>query len=276
MISSSTINSMPSTTSSSTSVVAASSSSSSSPSTSASSATSISLTSSAAPPVRSSPVPIQSASAKSNSSVVPPRRPRGRTSDLAGHLLLGARQQLPPLPIAMQRDFCFDRVSASVAVPHAAASSTCAIASTKTSETRRRELLSVLSTENLLKLAQAHQCEEDAGHAARAADHARWPNSAPSAAPLPTFPGASAPLHHQLGGSLPTYGFDRDDDDDDDDDDVGALVGSAPTAAAVAADLAASARTREELECSLCFRLFYQVWAGKRFRFLSLTPHPSR
>jgi hypothetical protein len=137
-------------------------------------------------------------------------------------------------------------------------------------ETRRRELFSVLSTENLLKLAHAHANDEDDDHMPLDAHVRNAAVSVGAASTLATSPPSAASTQVRLmSGSLPTtssaaFAFDRDDDDNG----AALHVGSAPSSASSAASsVIASARTREELECALCFRLFYQVRARNVFTF---------
>jgi hypothetical protein len=137
---------------------------------------------------------------------------------------------------------------------------------------RRRDLSHILSNENLRKLAVAYEQLGDATDTLQfsLSDVARsLPPPATAAAPRRNVAAtsgrasASGPI---VIGSAPSdlsagfASFDDDDDDDDDDDNDNDRVRRSASGSAPVVSFEA---TREELECSLCFRLFYQV-SGKR------------
>lgn len=186
------------------------------------------------------------------------RRPRTRTSPVASHLLLGqAHNALTSMRMAPSPNLMF-RGDASGMLELAA---------------RRRDLSHILSNENLRKLASAYEQLEYSPDVlqfslppplATSADVSvarslpptrvseRTGNVAAAAATVgrPIVVG-SAPSNLSAGFAS----FDDDDDDDTDDNDRARRSASLTTGVSFEA-------TREELECSLCFRLFYQVSVG--------------
>jgi hypothetical protein len=189
------------------------------------------------------------------------RRARTRTSPVASHLLLGqAHNALTSMRIAPSPNLMF-RGDASSLLELAA---------------RRRDLSHILSNENLRKLASAYE-QLDYSTDVLQFSSLPPPSSLPSAdvsvaRSLPPTrvseragnvavpSGTAATARPIVIGSAPSNlsagfaSFDDDDDDDDDNDNDSGARRSASVTTGVSFEA-----TREELECSLCFRLFYQV-----------------
>jgi hypothetical protein len=192
------------------------------------------------------------------------RRPRTRTSPVASHLLLSqAHNALTSMRIAPSPNLMF-RGDASGMLELAA---------------RRRDLSHILSNENLRKLASAYEQMDYSPDVlqfslpppadvsvARSLPPTRVSERAGNVAVPAAAAAAARPI---VVGSAPSNlsaGFASfDDDDDDDDDDDNDRNGGARRSASVTTGVSFEA-TREELECSLCFRLFYQVSLGFRIR----------
>jgi hypothetical protein len=246
-----------------------------------SSSVNVPISATASRPQASAPVPISvsSTTALANAAFAMPldsvssgnsaqaRRPRTRTSPVASHLLQGhsnaVAMRLAPAPNLMFRG------GASEAMLFASAAEVGA---------RRRDLSHILSNENLRKLAVAYEQLDDSADILQfslppppPSDVARSLPPAKVVRPAAGNVAASSGRISSTGpiviGSAPSdlsAGFASFDDDDDDDDDDNDRLRRSASGSAPAVSFEA---TREELECSLCFRLFYQVSRGELFLF---------